>query len=133
MQKIDHIGIAVKDLQQAITKYEAILDTLCYKIETVDSEKVKTAFLKIGESKIELLEAIDQKGVIADFLTKRGEGIHHIAYEVTDIRKEIKRFKSQGFRVLDKGAKKGGNNKLVCFIHPKDCHGVLTELVQSIE
>src|SRR5690606_2680227 len=133
MQKIDHVGIAVKDLQQAIVKYETILDSLCYKIETVDSEKVKTAFLKIGESKIELLEAVNQEGPIADFVNKKGEGIHHIAYEVTDIQAEMNRLKQQGFRILNEGAKKGADNKLVCFIHPKDCNGVLTELVQSLD
>lgn len=132
MKRIDHIGIAVNDLQKAVTKYETILNTVCYKIESVDSEKVKTAFLKIGESKIELLEAINQEGAIADFLKKRGEGVHHIAYEVSDIYGEIERFKEQGFRMLNEGPKKGADNKIVCFIHPKDCHGVLTELVQSV-
>ncbi|MFB5946900.1 methylmalonyl-CoA epimerase [Albibacterium profundi] len=133
MEKIDHIGIAVVDLKQAIAKYEKVLDRLCYKTESVISENVKTAFLRIGESKIELLEAMDKNGPIADFLARRGEGVHHIAYEVIDIYSEIERFKAQGFRVLNDKPRKGADNKLVCFIHPKDCHGVLTELVQSIK
>lgn len=133
MLRIDHVGIAVKDLQQAVAKYEAILGTVCYKVETIETEKVKTAFLKIGESKIELLEAIDDNGVIVDFLNKKGEGIHHIAYEVADIYHEIERFKEQGFTILNESPKKGADNKLVCFIHPRDCNGVLTELVQSIK
>lgn len=133
MEKIDHIGIAVADLQQAIEKYEQVLNGLCYKTETVASESVKTAFLRIGESKIELLEAINKEGPIAEFLAKKGEGVHHIAYEVTDIYDEIERFKSNGFRVLNDNPRKGADDKLVCFIHPKDCHGVLTELVQSIK
>ena len=99
----------------------------------IETEKVTTALLKIGESKIELLEAIDDNGVIVDFLNKKDEGVHHIAYEVADIYHEIERFKAQGFTILNESPKIGAGNKLVCFIHPRDCNGVLTELVQSIK
>lgn len=133
MDKIEHIGIAVKDLEQAIIKYEQILQTPCYKTETIDAQKVRTAFFLIGESKVELLQAINNEGPIASFIEKRGEGIHHIAYEVKDIYAEIVRFKKEGYRLLSDNPQVGADNKLVCFIHPKDANGVLTELVQRVE
>lgn len=132
MEKIEHIGIAVHNLEESIRKYEVILQSPCYKRERVLSEQVETAFFNIGNSKIELLQAIDDQGPIAKFIAKRGEGIHHIAYEVMDIKKEIKRFMEEGFHVLDAEPKRGADEKWVCFIHPKDASGVLTELVQSI-
>ncbi len=134
MNKIEHIGIAVKNLEESILKYELLLQTACYKRETVLSEHVETAFFKVGESKIELLEAIDNQGSIAAFIEKRGEGIHHIAYEVDDIKKEMKRLAQDGgFRLLNEEPKKGADNKWVCFVHPKDAAGVLTELVQTMD
>ena len=133
MQKIEHIGIAVKNLQEAVKKYEQLLFTRCYKIEEVESEGVKTAFFRIGETKIELLEATKPESPIAKFIEKKGEGIHHIAYAVEDIKKEMERLKKEGFQVLNVEPKKGANNKWVCFIHPKDSHGVLTELCQEIK
>jgi len=132
MNKIEHIGIAVKNLELGINKYEQILQTPCYKTETVEKESVKTAFFKIGDSKIELLQALNNQGPVYDFIEKRGEGIHHIAYEVSDIKKEMIRFKEEGFRLLNDEPKLGADNKWVCFIHPKDSNGVLTELVQSV-
>lgn len=133
MDKIEHIGIAVKDLDAAIEKYEQILQSPCYKTEIVEKEFVKTAFFKVGESKIELLQAINNEGPIHNFIEKRGEGIHHIAYEVSDIKKEMLRFAEEGFQLLNTYPKLGADNKWVCFIHPKDANGVLTELVQSVK
>jgi methylmalonyl-CoA/ethylmalonyl-CoA epimerase len=133
MNKIEHIGIAVKTLEESILKYENLLQTKCYKRETVLSEHVETAFFKVGESKIELLEAINNQGPIATFIEKRGEGIHHIAYEVDDIKAEMKRLAEEGFRILNEKPKKGADNKWVCFVHPKDASGVLTELVQDLK
>lgn len=132
MDKIEHIGIAVKNLEESILRYEILLQTSCYKRETVLSEHVETAFFKVGETKIELLEAIDNQGAIASFIEKRGEGIHHIAYEVEDIKKEMVRLAEDGFRLLNEVPKKGADNKWVCFVHPKDASGVLTELVETI-
>src|SRR5690554_2413855 len=127
MDKIEHIGIAVKNLEESILRYEILLQTSCYKRETVLSEHVETAFFKVGESKIELLEAIDNQGAIASFIEKRGEGIHHIAYEVEDIKKEMVRLAEDGFRLLNEVPKKGADNKWVCFVHPKDDSGVRSE------
>jgi methylmalonyl-CoA/ethylmalonyl-CoA epimerase len=132
MEKIEHIGIAVRNLDDAIKNYEQLLQTPCYKTEIVESEAVKAAFFKIGESKIELLQALDSEGPIHQFIEKRGEGIHHIAYEVADIKEEMARFKAAGSRLLNDEPKMGADNKWVCFIHPKDNNGVLTELVQSV-
>ncbi|HEY8397040.1 MAG TPA: methylmalonyl-CoA epimerase [Flavihumibacter sp.] len=132
MQKIEHIGIAVKDLNQSIPVYEALLNTPCYKTEEVSSEKVKTAFFAIGENKIELLESTDPEGVIAKYIAKKGEGIHHIAYAVEDIRAEMKRLAEAGFELLNTEPKRGADNKLVCFLHPKGTNGVLVELCQEI-
>jgi|SRR5690554_2421920 len=130
MDKIEHIGIAVKNLEEGIRRYEQLLQTPCYKTETVEREHVITAFFKVGESKIELLQATDERSPIFNFIEKRGEGLHHIAYEVADILFEMQRFKAEGYRLLNEEPKKGADNKWVCFVHPKDTHGVLMELVQ---
>lgn len=130
MDKIEHIGIAVSDLKEGIRRYEQLLQTPCYKTETVESEYVTTAFFKVGESKIELLQAIDERSPIFSFIERRGEGLHHIAYEVADIRSEMQRLKSEGYRLLNEQPKKGADNKWICFVHPKDANGVLMELVQ---
>ncbi|NCI47348.1 methylmalonyl-CoA epimerase [Sediminibacterium soli] len=131
MLKIEHIGIAVKDFSKAIPFYEKLLNTPCYKTETVSSEQVNTAFFRQGESKIELLESTDPDGVIARFIEKRGEGMHHIAFEVADIHAEMARLKAEGLHFLSDLPKQGADNKLVCFLHPKDTGGVLVELCQE--
>jgi len=132
MLKVEHIGIAVKDFSQSISLYEKLLNTNCYKKETVESEKVNTAFFMQGETKIELLESIDKDGVIAKFIEKKGEGLHHIAFETNDIEAEMQRLKNEGFVLLNETAKRGADNKLVCFLHPKNTNGVLVELCQTI-
>ncbi|TMI94072.1 MAG: methylmalonyl-CoA epimerase [Bacteroidetes bacterium] len=132
MQKIEHIGIAVRSLSVSIPVFEKLLDSKCYKTEQVESEKVDTAFFQMGETKIELLESMEDNGVISKYIEKNGEGIHHIAFEVTDIQKEIDRLKKDGFRVLNESPKKGADNKLVCFLHPRSTNGVLIELCQSL-
>jgi methylmalonyl-CoA/ethylmalonyl-CoA epimerase len=132
MQHVEHIGIAVKNLETAIPIYEKLLNTICYKTESVETENVNTAFFQTGEAKIELLESSADDGVIARFIEKKGEGIHHIAFEVADIRAEMKRLMGDGFVLLNEEPKIGADNKLVCFLHPKDTHGVLVELCQSI-
>lgn len=128
MQQIEHIGIAVKNLAQSVPFFEKLLNTPCYKTEFVESEKVNTAFFKTGENKIELLESTDPDGVIARFIEKKGAGIHHIAFAVTDIEAEMKRLKEEGFVLLNETPKNGADNKLVCFLHPKHTNGVLIEL-----
>jgi len=128
MNKIEHIGIAVKDLSVSVPLFEKLLNTHCYKTEPVETESVNTAFFLQGDSKIELLESTTEDGVIANFILKRGEGIHHIAFEVTDIYAEIKRLKAEGFVLLNEEPKEGADNKLVCFLHPKSANGVLVEL-----
>ena len=125
---IEHIGIAVKSLKESIPLYEKLLNTPCYKTETVESEKVNTAFFKTGDSKIELLESSDPEGVIAKFIEKKGEGMHHIAYATDDIYAEMQRMQDAGFVLLNPEPKAGADNKLVCFLHPKGTNGVLTEL-----
>lgn len=132
MQKVDHIGIAVKSLAASIPVFEKLLNTSCYKTELVESEKVNTAFFKTTDTKIELFESTDPEGVIARFLEKKGEGLHHIAFEVADIEKEMKRLKKEGFVLLNEKPKEGADNKLVCFLHPKHTNGVLIELCMSI-
>ncbi|GHA38389.1 methylmalonyl-CoA epimerase [Salinimicrobium marinum] len=132
MKKIEHIGIAVKDLETANKTYEALLNTSCYKTEAVESEGVETAFFRTGESKIELLAATREESPIAKFIAKKGEGIHHIAFAVDDIQVEINRLKGEGFVVLNEEPKKGADNKLVAFLHPKSSNGVLVELCQEI-
>jgi len=131
MDKIEHIGIAVKDLAQSNSLFAALLGTKYYKTETVESEGVKTAFFQVGESKIELLEATNPESPIAKFIAKKGEGIHHIAFEVTDIYAEVVRLKAAGFTILNETPKNGADNKLVVFLHPKSTNGVLIELCQE--
>ena len=132
MNKIEHIGIAVKDLANSIPLFEKLLNSPCYKTEEVASEKVMTAFFKTGESKIELVASTDPEGVIAKYIDKKGEGMHHIAFDVTDIQAEMSRLVAEGFTLLNETPKKGADNKLVCFLHPKGTNGVLIELCQDI-
>ena len=132
IEKIEHIGIAVKNLEEANKIYEQLLGTPPYKMETVDSEGVNTSFFKTGESKVELLQATKNESTIAKFIAKKGEGIHHIAFAVNDINKEIKRLKEAGYTIINEKPKKGADNKLVCFVHPKNTKGVLIELCQEI-
>jgi len=133
MKKVEHIGIAVKSFTSSIPLFEKLLNTSCYKTELVESENVNTAFFRQGETKIELLESTDPDGVITKFITKKGEGIHHLAFEVKDISAEIKRLEDEGYILLSKEPKIGADNKLVVFLHPKSTGGVLIELVQEIE
>ncbi|WP_277632083.1 methylmalonyl-CoA epimerase [Avrilella dinanensis] len=133
MRKIEHIGIAVKDLQTSNDLFERLLGTPAYKEEEVASEGVKTSFFMNGPNKIELLEATNPDSPIAKFIEKKGEGIHHIAFDVEDIVAEISRLKSEGFNVLNETPKKGADNKLVAFLHPKGTNGVLIELCQEIK
>ncbi len=128
MQRVEHIGIAVKKLENAILVFEKLLNTNCYKTELVETEKVNTAFFKIGTTKIELLESTDPDGVISRFIEKKGEGLHHIALDVADIEAEMERLKKEGFILLNEKPKPGADNKLVCFLHPKHTSGVLIEL-----
>jgi methylmalonyl-CoA/ethylmalonyl-CoA epimerase len=128
MEKLEHIGIAVKSLSASVPLFEALLNTDCYKEELVESEAVKTAFFSVGTQKIELLESTDPDGIIARFIERKGEGIHHIAFAVTDIVSEIKRLVAAGFVVLNEKPRPGADNKLVCFLHPKNTNGVLIEL-----
>jgi methylmalonyl-CoA/ethylmalonyl-CoA epimerase len=131
MIRIEHIGIAVKSLETAIPLFEKLLNTPCYKTEEVASEKVATAFLKTGPNKIELLASTTEDGVIAKYVEKKGEGIHHIAFEVEDILAEMERLRGEGFVLLNEIPKDGADNKLVCFMHPKGTNGVLVELCQE--
>ncbi|MFM6993618.1 MAG: methylmalonyl-CoA epimerase [Sediminibacterium sp.] len=129
--KVDHIGIAVNSLKTSIPLYERLLDSKCYKTEQVFGEQVDTAFFLQNGAKIELLESLDPNGVIAKFIVKKGEGLHHIAFEVPDIQAEMERLKKEGFTLLNEVPKLGADNKWVCFVHPKDANGVLIELCQS--
>lgn len=131
--KIDHLGIAVRDMAAANELFRKLLGEAHYKIEAVESEKVATSFFRVGESKIELLEASDPESPIAKFIEKRGEGIHHIAFEVADIRAEIERLENEGFIPLNREPKRGADNKWVAFLHPKSAGGVLVELCQTIQ
>ncbi|MHA6279024.1 methylmalonyl-CoA epimerase [Salinimicrobium sp. CAU 1759] len=133
MRKIEHIGIAVKDLEAANEVYAKLLNTQSYKTEKVKSEGVDTSFFKVGESKIELLAATNEDSAIAKFIAKRGEGIHHIAFDVEDIEAEMQRLQEEGFQLISKKPKKGADNKLVAFLHPKSSNGVLVELCQEIK
>lgn len=128
---MEHIGIAVTDIKIASLIYEKLLNTPVYKTERVAREGVQTAFLQAGPNKIELLQALDDDSPIAKFIAKKGEGIHHIAFDVTDIVAEMARLKNQGFVLLSDEPKRGADNKLVCFIHPKSANGVLIELCQE--
>ena len=131
IKKIEHLGIAVKELNSAISMYEKIFQTNCYKIEEVASEGVKTAFFQIGESKIELLEATNPESPIAKFLEKKGAGFHHVAFETTDIEVEIERLISEGFELIHITPKDGADNKRIAFLHPKAVNGLLLELCQE--
>ena len=128
MQKIEHIGIAVKSLANSVPLFEKLLNSQCYKTELVENEKVNTGFFKTGDTKIELLESTDPDGIIARYIAKKGEGLHHIAFQVADIEKEMERLKNEGFVMLNETPKPGADNKLVCFLHPKNTNGVLIEL-----
>jgi methylmalonyl-CoA/ethylmalonyl-CoA epimerase len=132
LKQVEHIGIAVKDLKAANALYEKLLGIGPYKQEAVAAENVVTSFFQTGEAKVELLEATSPDSAIAKFIEKRGEGIHHIAFEVEDIRAEMQRLENEGFVLLNKEPKRGADNKLVCFIHPKSANGVLVELCQRI-
>lgn len=132
MLKVEHIGIAVKGFSSSVPLFEKLLGTPCYKTEIVESEQVNTAFFRKGDTKIELLESIDPNGVIARFIDRKGEGIHHIAFEVADITAEMARLQAEGFTLLNEKPKKGADNKWVCFLHPKGTNGVLIELCQEI-
>ncbi|MFN5031046.1 MAG: methylmalonyl-CoA epimerase [Flavobacteriia bacterium] len=131
LRKIEHLGIAVKSIDQSLKVFEALLGTTCYKIERVESEAVQTAFLMIGESKIELLEASNPDSAIGKFLEKKGQGIHHIAFDVENIFSEIERLKNEGFELIHVSPKDGADNKLIAFLHPKSTEGVLVELCQE--
>ena len=132
MLRIEHLGIAVKDVASANQLFETLLEAAPYKSEAVESEGVLTSFFRVGESKIELLQATTPDSAIATFIEKRGEGIHHVAFEVEDIYKEMERLKAEGYRLLNEEPKRGADNKLICFVHPKSANGVLVELCQEI-
>lgn len=132
MKKIEHIGIAVKDLDKSNVLFAAIFGKPHYKVEEVESEGVKTSFFQVGSNKIELLEGTNENSLISKFIDKKGEGVHHIAFAVDDILSEVMRLKNEGFIVLDETPKKGADNKLVVFLHPKSTNGVLIELCQEI-
>ncbi|MGO4289569.1 methylmalonyl-CoA epimerase [Chitinophaga sp. RAB17] len=133
MLRVEHIGIAVNSLSDSVPLFEKLLNTSCYKQEEVSSEQVMTAFFQQGETKIELLEATGPGSAIAKFLDKKGEGMHHIAFEVADIYAEMKRLREEGFVLLQETPKKGADNKLICFLHPKHSNGVLVEICQEIK
>ncbi|HTN46523.1 MAG TPA: methylmalonyl-CoA epimerase [Flavipsychrobacter sp.] len=132
MLNVEHIGIAVSSLEKSVPLFEQLLNTPCYKKEKVETEGVETAFFQTGTSKVELLEASSENSPIAKFIAKKGEGIHHIAFEVENIEAEMKRLAALGFELLHEVPKKGADNKLVCFLHPKTTNGVLVELCQGI-
>jgi methylmalonyl-CoA/ethylmalonyl-CoA epimerase len=133
MKNLEHIGIATDNLETAIPLYEKLLNRLCYKQEEVPSEGVRTAFFQTGETKIELLEGVTDNSAITKFVAKKGNGLHHIAFEVEDIYEEMKRLQQEGFQILNEKPKVGADNKLVCFVHPKYAGGVLIELCQEIK
>ncbi len=133
MKNIEHIGIAVNSLSTTIPLFEKLLNSQCYKTELIESEGVMTAFFQTGETKIELLQSTDPDGVIAKYINKKGEGIHHLAFEVEDIEAEMKRLSLEGFVLLSESPKKGADNKLVCFLHPKSTNSVLIEICQTIK
>lgn len=131
MRSLEHIGIAVSNLEQAIPLYEKLLNTPCYKKELVESEKVVTAFFKVGDTKIELLQSTDPESPIAKFISKRGEGLHHIAFSAEDLRGEMKRLTDSGFTLLHDEPRSGADNKWICFLSPRDTTGVLIELCKD--
>jgi methylmalonyl-CoA/ethylmalonyl-CoA epimerase len=132
MHKVEHIGIAVKDLEQAEQNYTIMLGVAPYKREAVATEHVMTSFFLVGDTKIELLAATSEESAIYKFIDKKGEGIHHIAYGVDDIVVEMNRLREDGYTLLNDKPKRGADNKLICFVHPRDAQGVLTELCQEI-
>lgn len=132
MNKVEHIGIAVRDLERSNELYATLLGVLPYKMETVESEHVITSFFKVGDTKIELLQATQPNSAIARFIEQRGEGMHHIAYDVADIAVSMQQLAKEGFKLLNEQPKRGADNKWVCFLHPKTCGGVLVELCQEI-
>ena len=131
MNKIEHLGIAVRNIEESALIYEKLLGSACYKMEEVESEGVKTAFFQIGDSKIELLQATNDDSPIAKFIAKKGPGIHHIAFDVTDIKSEIKRLQAEGFELIHETPKDGADNKIIAFLHPKSTDGILVELCQD--
>lgn len=131
LRKIEHLGIAVDSIEKSLPVFEALLGASCYKIESVPSEGVRTAFIQVGESKIELLEATIPDSPIAKYLAKRGSGIHHIAFDVADIETEIKRLAENDFELIHTSPKDGADNKLIAFLHPKSTEGILVELCQE--
>jgi methylmalonyl-CoA/ethylmalonyl-CoA epimerase len=131
MEKIEHLGIAVKNLEEAIPRYEKLFATTCYKRELVESQGVETAFFMVGPNKIELLSATTEDSPIAKFISKKGEGIHHMAFAVVDIKAEMERLSNEGFRLLMDEPITGADNKIICFLHPKETNGVLIELCQD--
>ena len=131
-KKVEHIGIAINNLDKAESVFERLFGNNAYKREVVESEKVSTSFFKLGDTKIELLESDNDSSAISKFITKKGEGIHHMAFEVDSIEDELSRLKSEGFQLINEKPFKGADNKLVAFIHPKSCHGILVELCQEI-
>lgn len=133
MVRLEHIGIAVKDLARSNELFEQLLGTAPYKEEEVASENVKTSFFQVGKSKVELLEATSSESAIARYLEKNREGIHHVAFEVEDIHAEMERLRKEGFQLLNAEPKRGADNKLVCFVHPKTANGVLVELCQTVK
>lgn len=133
MEKLEHIGIAVKDLTKANALFEKLLGKAHYKVEEVKSEGVSTSFFEVGGVKIELLEASTADSPIAKFIDKRGEGVHHLAFDVPDIHEAMERYKANGFELINAAPKKGADNKLICFLHPKSTGGVLIELCQEIK
>ena len=132
MLHIEHIGIAVKELATSVPLFAKLLNSQCYKTESVASEQVNTAFFQTGQTKVELLESTSPDGIIARYIEKKGEGMHHIAFEVKDIAAEMTRLSQAGFRLLNDAPKKGADNKLVCFLHPNDTNGILVELCMEI-
>lgn len=131
IRKIEHLGFAVSNIDEALKTYEILLGTPCYKLEEVTSEFVKTAFFKVGESKIELLQATDPSSAIAKYIEKKGQGIHHVAFDVDDIESEIKRLTTEGFELIHKTPKDGADNKRIAFLHPRSTEGMLIELCQE--
>ncbi len=133
MKKIEHIGIAVKNMEISNKLFSSLFGEEPYKTEVVESEGVTTSFFQVGPNKIELLQGTSEESTISKFIDKKGEGIHHIAFEVENIHKEIKRLKKEGFTMINESPKKGADNKLIAFLHPKSSNGVLIELCQEVE
>ena len=131
VKRIEHLGIAVNDIELALGTYEKLLGAICYKEEIVESEGVRTAFIKVGESKIELLQAINEESPIAKFLEKNRGGFHHVAFEVDNIEQELIRLKAEGFELIHQSPKDGADNKVIAFLHPKSTGGMLVELCQE--